>query len=286
MSNIKQAREQVAMARRYGVGITDQDASLLRQYAKSMVGKGWDPLPEYDVPLEIEGGGISSVFKLMVPLVKQAVQYGKPLAKKIGKMALGALASAAAKKLSDSRSEDDDPDTLPGKHVLDGVMSRGKQYAIDRAQQLKNMGVDKLQASVDSTINQLQARSNDAIDQMQARARGITAQGQATVSTGIASIEARARARLDALRGSGIDHEEAHVMAYMGSGVRFADTSGGPRPGVRVALNTPGAFVSGRVLGSGMYRPGAHVRGSGMYSPGAHGGGMTLRHGPQKKRSL
>ena len=263
---------------RYGVGVSQDDAVLLREWGKQMVGKGFDPLPDADYPLEIEGAGISSVYKTLLPWVKKAYKYGKPLAKKIGREALKLAAGAAVNRLSDKK--DTDPDDLPGKKVLDDIMSRGKSMAIDRAEQLKKMGVERLQESVDKNIDALQQRSNDAIDKMQSKARDLTMAGQAQVSTGIATLEARARARMSALRGAGIDHEEAHVMAYMGSGVRFADTTSGPRPGVRVATgHSPGAFKSGRVFsGQGMYR-----QGSGMYRPGERYGSG---HGMPKKNAF
>ena len=57
----------------------------LPEYVKQMVGSGFDPLPDYDYPLEIEGSGLISVWKTSLPLIIQkAYKYGKPLAQKKG----------------------------------------------------------------------------------------------------------------------------------------------------------------------------------------------------------
>lgn len=52
------------MTNRYAIGISGEDAALISAYGKQMVGSGHDPLPDYDVPLEIHGSGFSSVYKL------------------------------------------------------------------------------------------------------------------------------------------------------------------------------------------------------------------------------
>ena len=87
------------------VPVTAEQVAHIRDYAKEMVGKGHDPLPEHDHPIEIEGSGISSVFAQMMPLLKQAWKYGKPLAKKIGAIATAALATRAADKLAGCKAD-------------------------------------------------------------------------------------------------------------------------------------------------------------------------------------
>ena len=69
------------------VPVSAEQVAHIRGYAKEMIGRGHDPLPESDYPIDIEGSGISSVFAQMMPLLKQAWKYGKPLAKKIGAIA-------------------------------------------------------------------------------------------------------------------------------------------------------------------------------------------------------
>ena len=274
------------MSQRYSIGITGDEAAAIRHYGKQMVGSGLDPLPDYDVPLEIQGSGMSSVYSLLLPMVKKAYEYGKPLAKQIGNLALGAIASKAA-----SSSEGDDANataqpnsnsksmqSLPGRDILDSVLSRGRSFAIDRASQLRDMGIERTQQMVDQTIDTVQRKANSTIDNLQQRARSVTQAGQAQISEGLSDLERRVIARMRGLEGSGASPEVRHLHAYMGSGIRFADTAGAPRRGVRGAagvMQSPGTFQSGRFVGSGLYHPGEH-----------DGGGLYLQGSghPQKKR--
>ena len=272
------------MTKRYAIGISGEDAALISAYGKQMVGSGHDPLPDYDVPLEIHGSGFSSVYKLLAPWVKRAWQAGKPLLKgKIGKAAAGAVAAKGAEMLADRISgrarTADEMHAAPGKTVLDSVLQRGKDIAIDRAQQMAKLGIDKTQALVNTQIDSLQAKANEKIDEMQASAQKVAASAQAQVQDGISAVKGRAWSRRRAQQGSGVMNEEgAFIQGFIGSGIRFADATGGPRPGVRVMSSTPGRFRTGRYMGAS---PG-DVRGSGMYSVG--GGYSYGSAGGEKKK--
>ena len=256
------------MARRVGVGLTSEDAANLAEYTKQMVGHGFDPLPDHDYPLEIEGAGISSLWTTMLPLIRKAFKYGKPLAKKIGKLALGALAAKATSKIAGADSSAAVTAATPGQAVLDRVMREGKSMAVERATQLKDLGIEKTQALINDSISALKKRKNETLDKAASSARNLAKRSQVQASEAMGQLSKRARARMMALRGSGYDPDEAFVAGHFGSGYRFADASGGYRTGVRTAkgfMDSPGAFVSGRVTGAGMFLP----TGAGMYMPGS-----------------
>ena len=256
------------------VPVTAEQVSHLRDYAKDMIGRGVDPLPDHDYPIEIEGSGLSSVFGQMVPLLKQAWKYGKPLAKKIGAIATAALATRAADKLAGRPH--------PGQTVLQDIARQGRDIAVKRVDGLKRLGVDETQKLANQTIDAAQKATNTVVDSLQARAQSTVDKAQSkaremaekarVTSEGLSDVQQRALLRARSLAGSGHD-EKSYARGFEGSGVRFSDGAGAPNRGFRTAKNMGvGAFRSGRFVGRGMFQSGGALYPPGRYTVGLKGG--------------
>ena len=257
------------------VPVTAEQVSHLRDYAKDMIGRGVDPLPDHDYPIEIEGSGLSSVFGQMVPLLKQAWKYGKPLAKKIGAIATAALATRAADKLAGKPH--------PGQTVLQDIAKQGRDVAVKRVESLKQMGIDESQKlanrTIDATqkltnsmVDSLQKKTQNTIDKAQSKAEEMARKAALTSSEGLSMEQRRALRKARAMVGDGIN-DEAYVRGFQGSHVRFADGAGAPQAGVRTAAGLgPGAFRGGRYVGRGMFAPGQS--GGALYKPGRYTVGL------------
>ena len=84
--------------------------------------------------------------------IRKAYKYGKPLAKKIGKLALGAFAAKATSTIAGTDQIPAATEAAPEQAVMDRVMREGKSMAVERATQLKDLGIDKTEALINESM--------------------------------------------------------------------------------------------------------------------------------------